>query len=103
MRNSTAYTASKHGVVGLTKAAALEVAGRGVRVNAICPGPVQTPLLERVFDAQPERRAAYVAAEPMGRIAAPHEVADAVVFLCSDAAPYVTGAAVPVDGGWAAG
>lgn len=103
LRNSTAYTASKHGVVGLTKAAALEVAGRGVRVNAICPGPVQTPLLDRVFDAQPERRAAYVAAEPMGRIAAPREVADVVVFLCSDAASYVTGAAVPVDGGWAAG
>jgi NAD(P)-dependent dehydrogenase (short-subunit alcohol dehydrogenase family) len=103
LRNSSAYTASKHGVVGLTKAAALEVAGRGVRVNAICPGPVHTPMLERVFDAQPERRGAYAAAEPMGRIATAREVADVVVFLCSDAASYVTGAAVPVDGGWAAG
>ena len=103
IRNSTAYTASKHGVVGLTKAAALKVAGRGVRVNAICPGSVQTPMLERVFDVQPERRAAYAAAEPLGRIATPGEVADVVVFLCSDAASYVTGAAVPVDGGWAAG
>jgi NAD(P)-dependent dehydrogenase (short-subunit alcohol dehydrogenase family) len=103
IRNSAAYTASKHGVIGLTKAAALEVAGSGVRVNAICPGTVQTPMLERVFDAQPERRAAYAAAEPMGRIAASREVADVVVFLCSDAASYVTGAAVPVDGGWAAG
>jgi NAD(P)-dependent dehydrogenase (short-subunit alcohol dehydrogenase family) len=101
LRNSSAYTASKHGVVGLTKAAALEVAGRGVRVNAICP--VHTPMLERVFDAQPERRDAYAAAEPMGRIATAREVADVVVFLCSDAASYVTGAAVPVDGGWAAG
>ena len=103
IRNSAAYTASKHGVVGLTKAAALEVAGRGVRVNAICPGTVQTPMLERVFDAQPERRAVYAAAEPIGRIAAPDEVAEVVVSLCSDAASYITGAAVPVDGGWAAG
>jgi NAD(P)-dependent dehydrogenase (short-subunit alcohol dehydrogenase family) len=89
--------------VGLTKAAALEVAGSGVRVNAVCPGTVQTPMLDRVFGAQPERRAAYAAAEPMGRIATPREVADVVVFLCSDAASYVTGAALPVDGGWAAG
>jgi len=103
VRNSAAYTASKHGVVGLTKAAALEVAGSGVRVNAVCPGTVQTPMLDRVFAAQPERRAAYAAAEPMGRIAMPREVADVVVFLCSDAASYVTGAALPVDGGWAAG
>ena len=103
IRNSAAYTASKHGVVGLTKAAALEVAGSGVRVNAVCPGTVQTPMLERLFDAQPERRTAYAAAEPVGRIAEPREVAGVVVFLCSDAASYVTGAAVPVDGGWAAG
>ena len=103
VRNSAAYTASKHGVVGLTKAAALEVAGSGVRVNAVCPGTVETPMLERVFAAQRERRAGYAAAESMGRIAAPREVADVVVFLCSDAASYVTGAAVPVDGGWAAG
>ena len=103
VRNSAAYTASKHGVVGLTKAAALEVAGSGVRVNAVCPGTVETPMLERLFAAQPERRAAYAAAEPMGRIAEPREVADVVVFLCSDAASYLTGAAIPVDGGWAAG
>jgi len=92
-----------HGVIGLTKAAALEVAGSGVRVDAICPGTVETPMLERVFEAQPERRGAYAAAEPMGRIAKPREVAEVVVFLCSDAASYVTGAAVPVDGGWTAG
>ncbi len=103
IRNSSAYTASKHGVVGLTKAAALEVAARGVRVNAICPGTVETPMLERVFAVQPERRDAYAAAEPIGRIAAPHEVADVVLFLCSDAASYLTGAAIPVDGGWSAG
>jgi NAD(P)-dependent dehydrogenase (short-subunit alcohol dehydrogenase family) len=103
VRNSAAYAASKHGVVGLTKSAALEVAGGGVRVNAIHPGTVQTPMLERVFDAQPERRAAYAAAEPIGPIATPREIADVVVFLCSDAACYVTSAAVPMDGGWAAG
>ena len=90
VRNSAAYTASKHGVVGLTKAAALEVAGSGVRVNAVCPGTVETQMLEHVFDAQPERRAAYAAAEPMNHIATPREVADVVLFLCSEAASYVT-------------
>ena len=90
VRNSAAYMASKHGVVGLTKAAALEVAGCGVRVNAVCPGTVETQMLEHVFDAQPERQAAYAAAEPMNRIATPREVADVVLFLCSDAASYVT-------------
>ena len=103
IRNSSAYTASKHGVIGLTRATALEVASRGVRVNAICPGTVKTPMLERVFAVQPGRRAAYAAAEPVGRIAAPHEIADVVLFLCSDAASYLTGAAIPVDGGWSAG
>lgn len=103
LRNSSAYTASKHGVVGLTKAAALEVAGRGVRVNAVCPGTVETPMLERIFAAQPERRIAFAAAAPIGRIAAPREVADVVLFLCSDAASYLTGAAIPVAGGWGAG
>ncbi len=103
IRNSAAYTASKHGVVGLTKAAALEVAARGVRVNAICPGTVDTPMLERLLAVQPERRGAYAAAEPLGRMAAPREVADVVLFLCSDAATYLTGAAIPVDGGWSAG
>ncbi|WP_089338906.1 glucose 1-dehydrogenase [Blastococcus mobilis] len=103
IRNSAAYTASKHGVVGLTKAAALEVGGRGVRVNAICPGTVDTPMLERLLEAQPERRAAYAAVEPLGRMAAPREVAGVVLFLCSDAASYLTGAAIPVDGGWSAG
>ena len=101
-RSSAWPWASSHGVIGLTKAAALEVAGSGVRVNAICPGTVQTPMLERVFAAQPDRRAAYAAAEPRGRIAAPCAVADVVLFLCSDAASTGTGAAVPVDGGWAA-
>jgi NAD(P)-dependent dehydrogenase (short-subunit alcohol dehydrogenase family) len=103
LRNSGAYTASKHGVVGLTKAAALEVAARGVRVNAICPGTIETPMLDRVFAVQPGRRAAYAAAEPIGRIALPREVAGVVLFLCSDAASYLTGAAIPVDGGWSAG
>lgn len=103
VRNPAAYTASKHGVVGLTKAATPEVAGRGVSCQR---GP---PRYHLDADArprlrlQPERRTAYAAADPTGRIAAPREVADVVVFLCSDAAPYLTGAAIPVNGRWTAG
>src|SRR5262245_53358781 len=97
-----AYTASKHGVVGLTKTAALAYAQRGVRVNAVCPGIVRTPMLERVFAGRPEAEERALAAEPVGRFAAPEEVAAAVVWLCSDAASFVTGVALPVDGGWVA-
>lgn len=100
--NSSAYCAAKHGVIGLTRAAALEVAPQGIRVNAVCPGTVDTPMLERVLDAQPQRRAAYGSADPMGRIAQPAELAQVMAFLCSPGASYLTGAAIPVDGGWTA-
>jgi NAD(P)-dependent dehydrogenase (short-subunit alcohol dehydrogenase family) len=97
-----AYTASKHGVVGLTKTAALEYAQRGVRVNAVCPGVIRTPMVERIFAARPESEERWLAGEPVGRFGAPEEVAAAVVWLCSDAAAFVTGVALPVDGGWVA-
>ena len=93
-----AYVASKHGVVGLTKAAALEFATRGVRVNAICPGTVLTPLVERklglLYDKDFMRQA-----NPMKRFGETEEIAAAAVWLCSDEASFVTGVALPVDGG----
>jgi len=94
-----AYVASKHGVIGLTKAAALAYARAGIRVNAVCPGVVRTPLIERHLQADPELEALLVAGEPVGRMAQPEEVAEAVVWLCSDAASFVTGHPMVVDGG----
>jgi NAD(P)-dependent dehydrogenase (short-subunit alcohol dehydrogenase family) len=95
---ASAYVASKHGVVGLTKNAAIEYAERGIRVNAVCPGFIRTNMTAASL-ADPERAARMVAAEPMGRIGDPEEVAAAVVWLCSDAASFLTGVALPVDGG----
>ena len=99
-----AYSASKHGVLGLTKTAALEYAKSGIRVNAVCPGPVQTPLVDKVLAAQPELGdqiiKAIEAREPVGRMGRPEEIAEAVVWLCSDAASFVTGTAMSVDGGF---
>jgi NAD(P)-dependent dehydrogenase (short-subunit alcohol dehydrogenase family) len=96
------YVASKHGVVGLTKQAALDYATRGIRVNAVCPGAIRTPLLERAFAVRPEAEQVFLASEPVGRFGTPEEVAAAVVWLCSDAASFLTGVALPVDGGWVA-
>ena len=96
-----AYIASKHGVVGLTKAAALEFAKTGIRINAVCPGYTQTPLLGPV-DATPEGLAAMAAFEPVGRLGQPEDIAAAVLWLCSDAASFITGVAMPVDGGYVA-
>ena len=99
-----AYSASKHGVVGLTKTAALEYAKSGIRVNAVCPGPVQTPLIDKILRAQPELANQIIEAikdrEPIGRMGLPEEIAEAVVWLCSDAASFVTGTAMAVDGGF---
>jgi NAD(P)-dependent dehydrogenase (short-subunit alcohol dehydrogenase family) len=97
-----AYSAAKHGVVGLTKVAALEYATRGIRVNAVCPGGIRTPMLERVFARRPETEQMFVAGEPVGRLGTPEEIAAAVVWLCSDGASFLTGVALPVDGGWVA-
>lgn len=99
---SSAYVAAKHAVVGMTRAAALEVAPLGVRVNAVCPGPVDTPMLDELFSTQPERREAYRRATPMRHSADPMEIAQVIASLCSPASSYLTGAAIPVDGGWTA-
>lgn len=93
------YSASKWGVVGVTKVAAKEFASKGIRVNAIAPGSIETPLFMDVVNSTPNSRADYEKATPMGRIAKSDEVAAAATWLCSDAAAYLTGAVLPVDGG----
>jgi NAD(P)-dependent dehydrogenase (short-subunit alcohol dehydrogenase family) len=100
--NVPAYTASKHGVIGLTKAAALEYARKGIRVNVVCPGVIRTPMIDRFTGKNKEVEKAFENAEPIGRMGEPEEVAEAVVYLCSEAASFVTGVAFPVDGGWVA-
>ncbi len=97
IRRNIAYVASKHGVVGLTRAAALEYAQAGIRINAVCPGFVRTPILK--LDTNPAMERHYLAAEPMGRLGRPEEIAVAVVWLCSDSASFVTGHTFSVDGG----
>jgi NAD(P)-dependent dehydrogenase (short-subunit alcohol dehydrogenase family) len=92
-----AYYASKHGVIGATKAAAMEYAKRGIRINAVCPAVIRTPMSEGVFDTDAE--ASLLAVHPMGRFGTTEEVADAVVFLCSSKASYITGHALAVDSG----
>ena len=98
----TAYVASKHGVAGLTKSAALEYAKSGIRINAVCPGFIRTAMVERVVDGGSISEDAMVAAEPIGRIGKPEEIANVVLFLCSDDASFVTGLPMPVDGGYVA-
>jgi NAD(P)-dependent dehydrogenase (short-subunit alcohol dehydrogenase family) len=94
-----AYTASKHGVIGLTKSAALEYAKSGIRVNAVCPGPIDTPGSRALVGANPQLEDVVPTLCPMGRLGSPAEVAGAVAWLCSDSASFVTGAAIAVDGG----
>ncbi len=95
----SAYVASKHGVVGLTKTAALEYAKSGIRVNAVCPGVIRTPMVARGIALRPEFESQMLAVEPVGRFGEPEEIAEAVVWLSSDAASFVTGHAMSVDGG----
>ncbi len=97
--SNPAYPASKHGVVGITKSTALEFARKGIRVNCVCPGPIRTGMNESLVAANPEMVKAMDQKVPMGRIGEPEEVAAAAMFLCSDEASYITGAALPVDGG----
>jgi meso-butanediol dehydrogenase/(S,S)-butanediol dehydrogenase/diacetyl reductase len=94
-----AYNASKGGVVTLTRAMALDHARESIRVNAVCPGPIDTPLLRQVLDAVPGMEESYRESVPLGRIGTPEDVAEAALFLASDAARYITGTTLVVDGG----
>ena len=96
------YVASKHGVSGLTKSAAVEYADRGIRINAVAPGLVDTPLMERIYASNPEMREEADSWQPIGRPGKPEEIAEAVVWLSSDKASYVVGHVMAVDGGFVA-
>lgn len=101
-RHGPAYVAAKHGVVGLTKTAALEYAKANIRVNAVCPGVINTPMFEKGLQIDPRIADTMAAREPIGRLGKPEEIAEAVVWLCSEAASFVTGLPMAVDGGWVA-
>lgn len=98
-----AYSASKHAVIGLTKTAGLEYARKGIRVNAVCPVFTITPLVEQLFEFDPTIEQKLEASIPMKRFGKPEEVADVIVYLCSDAASFITAHAMPIDGGTVAG
>jgi NAD(P)-dependent dehydrogenase (short-subunit alcohol dehydrogenase family) len=95
----TAYVAAKHGVVGLTKAAALDYAESNIRINAVAPGIIDTSMIQRFSGGTPEGRQAMISQEPVGRMGQPEEISSAVLWLCSDAASFVTGHILVVDGG----
>jgi len=97
-----AYVAAKHGVAGLTKAAALEYGRHKIRVNAVCPGPIRTPMLGKLLAAKPGNEEKMARAEPLKRLGEASEIGEAVVWLCSDRASYVHGLPMPVDGGFMA-
>jgi NAD(P)-dependent dehydrogenase (short-subunit alcohol dehydrogenase family) len=99
---AAAYSASKHGVVGLTKSAALETARSGIRINAVCPAVIETPMGERLFGA-PAVHKSVVGLHPIGRFGRPAEIAQAVVWMCSDRASFMTGQSLILDGGFLAG
>jgi NAD(P)-dependent dehydrogenase (short-subunit alcohol dehydrogenase family) len=97
-----AYVASKHGLNGLTKTAALEYAQRGIRINAVCPGAIETPMIHRVTHHDSQEEAAMIARHPMGRMGTPEEIAELIAWLCSDAASFITGQTIAADGGYVA-
>jgi NAD(P)-dependent dehydrogenase (short-subunit alcohol dehydrogenase family) len=96
---TAAYSASKHGVIGLTKTAAVEYAPHGIRVNAVCPGVIETPMVAQALAVAPQFRVRWEAMQPGGHFGTVSDVAEAVVWLCSGAAAFVTGIAMPIDGG----
>ncbi|HEY1507935.1 MAG TPA: glucose 1-dehydrogenase [Solirubrobacteraceae bacterium] len=93
------YSASKHGIIGLTRTAAIEYAAAGIRVNAVCPGAIDTPMMDETFERFPGFREALIGFVPIGRMGRPDEVANAIAWLSSDAASFVTGEALAVEGG----
>ncbi len=97
-----AYVASKHGVIGLTKNAALECAELGIRVNAVCPGVIQTPMIDRLTGNNPDNISQFTQLEPVARFGKPEEIANAVLWLCSEKASFVTGHPMVIDGGFVA-
>jgi NAD(P)-dependent dehydrogenase (short-subunit alcohol dehydrogenase family) len=98
----SAYNAAKHGVVGLTKTAALEFAQKNIRVNCVCPGLINTPMVARMVDSGAMNEQEFIAAEPVARMGKPEEIGEGVVWLLSDAASFVTGHSMSIDGGWVA-
>jgi NAD(P)-dependent dehydrogenase (short-subunit alcohol dehydrogenase family) len=102
INRQSAYIASKHGVVGLTKGAAIDYSALGVRINAVCPGIVATPMFLAAAETDPEVLGEAAAMHPIGRIGTELEIAAGVLWLCSDAASFVTAHALPVDGGFSA-
>jgi len=97
-----AYNASKHGVIGLTRTAALEFAQKNIRVNCVCPGVIRTPMVERLLDSRGFTEAELNAGEPVGRMGKPEEIAEGVLWLMSEASSFVTGHPLAIDGAWVA-
>jgi NAD(P)-dependent dehydrogenase (short-subunit alcohol dehydrogenase family) len=102
VRGMPAYVAAKHGVAGLTRAAAVEYGKHNIRVNAVCPGPIRTPMMERLLGKRPDAEARFARGGPLKRLGEPSEIGETVAWLCSDHASYVTGLPMPVDGGFMA-
>ena len=96
------YHATKHGVIGLTKSAALEYAARGIRINAVCPGTIETPMVAEMLAKEPEAMKEIMRDQPIGRLGRPEEIAAAVLWMCSPGASFVVGHALAVDGGFTA-
>jgi NAD(P)-dependent dehydrogenase (short-subunit alcohol dehydrogenase family) len=102
VRGMPAYVAAKHGVAGLTRAAALEYGKQNIRINAVCPGPIRTPMMGRLLQNRPDAEQRFARSEALKRLGEPEEIGEAVAWLCSDRASYVTGLPMPVDGGFMA-